>query len=39
MEEHETISEIRHAVTHKVLPDDYVVQKCLEYIIVYIFEK
>jgi hypothetical protein len=39
MEEHEAISEIRHAATHKVLPDPLIVKKSLEYILVFLFEK
>ena len=39
MEEHEAIAEVRHAITHKILPNIYVVQKCLDYLIIYIFEK
>ena len=39
MDEHEAISEVRHAITHKVLPDKYVVSKCLDYLIIFLFDK
>ena len=39
MNEHEVISEVRHALTHKILPDQNLVQTCLEYLIIFLFEK
>jgi len=39
MAEHESLSEIRHALTHKVIPDQFIIKKSLEYIIVFLFEK
>lgn len=39
MTEHQPISEIRHALTHKFIPDQFIISKSLEYLIVFIFEK
>ena len=39
MDEHDCLSEVRHAITHKVMIDDWVIIQCLDYIIVFIYEK
>lgn len=39
MEEHECVSEVRHAITHKVMLDDWVVIQCVDYIVVFLYEK
>ena len=38
MIEHEFVSEVRHAATHKVIPHYKTVKKCLKYLIVFLFE-
>jgi hypothetical protein len=39
MSEHEVIAEIRHASTHKGMPNHKIVVKCLKYLLVFLFEK
>jgi hypothetical protein len=38
MSEHEIVAEIRHASTHKNMPNFKSVKKCLKYLIVFLFE-
>jgi hypothetical protein len=38
MTEHELVAEIRHASTHKNIPNYKLVKKCLKYLIVFLFE-
>jgi hypothetical protein len=38
MQEHDFITEIRHALTHKSLPSSFLVKKSLDYLIGFIYE-